>query len=253
MLEDLLNDKTLSLEQKFKQYRNLIFLGVILAIVGMLSHIVVIATGSMANQPAFIEVLSILMIGFGGALAKFANKHYNILKSGLHGEKRTETLLNQLKGEYEILTNVNIHHDGRRTELDSLVIGPNGVFLVESKNVKGKISGRTDDQTYRKVSISSSGNTYESTMNNPVRQINRAIIILKNYLQEENGLHTYIQGILYFSNPETTVKIENTSNVQIFSAAEHNGKDLISYVKNYQPKKPLTAKDIQQIKQALTH
>ena len=74
----------------------------------------------------------------------FYQRKYRIYNGGLQGEKTVIKHLNKtLNDEYYLLNDVYMHNGGG--DIDHIVLGPNGVFVLETKNWSGKITCNGDD------------------------------------------------------------------------------------------------------------
>ena len=67
-----------------------------------------------------------------------------VLKSGIDGERQAAAALRALPYAYHVLVNPVFRVRGKVMELDAVVVGKNGVFIVETKNHAGVITGKTD-------------------------------------------------------------------------------------------------------------
>lgn len=87
--------------------------------------------------------------------------------------------------------NVIIPARNGTTQIDHLLVSPYGVFIVETKNLKGWIFGSPDHAAWTQVIF---GKKYP--FQNPIRQAFRQKKILSEYLElKESSIHT----IIYFS------------------------------------------------------
>ena len=57
---------------------------------------------------------------------------------GAIGERKTAKALSRLDSNYRILHDRKIR--GRKSNIDHIVIGPTGIFAIETKNVKGRVT-----------------------------------------------------------------------------------------------------------------
>jgi hypothetical protein len=65
---------------------------------------------------------------------------YRNFREGIIGEKRvTRTLSTALNNEYSMLNDVKLRGIASGN-IDHVVVGPTGIFVIETKNIKGKIS-----------------------------------------------------------------------------------------------------------------
>lgn len=65
--------------------------------------------------------------------------------SGIYGqpgeELISELLASGLPDSYSILNSPRLHFRGAIYDIDHIVVGPNGIFVIETKNMQGRISG----------------------------------------------------------------------------------------------------------------
>ncbi len=74
-------------------------------------------------------------------LAFFLGVIYPLCK-GWFGEKTVAIILSSLPQEYQIIHNVMLRQkSGKTTQIDHVVISPYGIFVIETKNYKGYITG----------------------------------------------------------------------------------------------------------------
>ncbi|QSO51520.1 NERD domain-containing protein [Alicyclobacillus curvatus] len=147
-----------------------------------------------------IRILSAVLIVFGLLRAVFFRaKLAGIQKSkdaaGLLGEAETANELAKLGGRYRVLHRFFLHHRGRVHEFDHVVIGPNGVFHIETKNWAGEIV-ISNDGVARSV---------KGTYHDPMEQMHHHHTLLETMLVE-HGVTTNITGVLCFTNRNATVR-----------------------------------------------
>jgi hypothetical protein len=82
----------------------------------------------------------ILLIGLAKAVAE--PSHVRAWSIGAHGERITEQALESLPDGHQVLHDRRI--PGTRANIDHIVVGPGGVFVVESKRMRGKLRLRGD-------------------------------------------------------------------------------------------------------------
>lgn len=173
----------------------------------------------------------------------------SIYKSGLAGEATSEGALSNLPDEYYIFPSIEIEYEQRKSQIDHLVIGPTGVFIVESKNVNGYIVGTDDDNDITVHKVGQNGGQYENKMYNPTKQVGTHVYRTAGYLKEQ-GINTWVQGMVYFTNPATTVRLESNK-IPVFSEREDGGKEMCSYILNYENKNPLDDEMINKVVYAI--
>ncbi len=125
-----------------------------------------------------------------------------ISRCGLAGEEKTYDMLLNLPKAYTVLNNIELEVNGKKGELDLLVISEFGLFIVEVKNHSGTIIGRKGQNTWRQEKIS--GTKY---MKNPIHQLEREMRLLREML-DPFQIRIPIFGCVYFSNAK---KVETDS------------------------------------------
>ncbi len=159
-------------------------------------------------------------------------KEYEILNSGVKGEQQTYDILKQLPKNFTVITNPVIHNRGSVNELDFVVIGENGVFVVESKNYRGIIIGNTNDQTWKQIKHGKN-KTYEKEIKNPAKQAYRqGRRMVEMFI--DFGISADISPILYFVDDRSELKIDDDA--QLGVAIINNEKDLLDYIVNFKGK-----------------
>jgi hypothetical protein len=69
---------------------------------------------------------------------------YGRYMGGSEGEKRvTRVLRESLNDDYFLIDDLQLF-DGRKGNIDHVVVGPNGVFVIETKNLRGKVFASED-------------------------------------------------------------------------------------------------------------
>lgn len=126
-----------------------------------------------------------------------------ILQSGLSGERKTVSLLRTLPNEYHILVNPVLTVRGQTAELDAAVIGKNGVFIVETKNHTGVITGKTDAEWWSQKKRSGA-----KSIKNPLLQLERQHRVVTRVLSEA-GISCPVRSIVCFANPNARVGVRD--------------------------------------------
>jgi len=125
-----------------------------------------------------------------------------IIESGANGEDYTLSILKGLPAEYIIFNQLEIPDEKSRTgfrELDFVVCGPKGIFVVESKNHNGKIEGHENDHKWTIHKVGRGGTAYSDTIRNPVSQTKQQVHVLKNYLKKK-GVYEWVNGLVALSS-----------------------------------------------------
>ena len=159
-------------------------------------------------NPIFL-FFTFVCFGAGGFSSVILFNGYSRYKAGLDGEERVQNLVSELPDSYVGITNAKVCYQNKSSELDMVVVGPTGIFVIEVKNHKGTICGNYNDQYLCYNKISSGGNCYQSSMYNPVRQVGTHTYRLSHFLKA-NGVTNWINSIVYFANPQAIVELNGT-------------------------------------------
>lgn len=163
----------------------------------------------------------------------------NILKSGIKGERNLISILRKLPDGYKAISNVIVEYEGKPSELDLVLIGKNGVFVIETKNHNGTIVGDDTDERWIQKKVGQKGGRYQKSMYNPIKQVSTHVFRLSNFLKT-NNINVWVQGAVFFSNRSTRVNISNHNNkVPVFVASKNGVNELLQYINTYKVKKEL--------------
>lgn len=201
------------------------------------------------NLIYFIVPLSLLLVIFYlGHLT--ASRQEAVLNAGVVGENATRQLIRHLPANFYAISNVKIEHEGNKSELDLVVVGHTGVFVIETKNYSGTILGRTDDNTWKRTKKSELGQNLTSSFYSPVKQVATHTYRLSKYLKQ-NKLFVWVQGAVYFSDSNATLKISgNLKKIPVFLADTKTPikqNRLLKYIKGFSMRKKLSPKTIEKI------
>lgn len=231
-----LQDEYLALKSKFSKILIVLLIFIVLAIVGNL----VMLNTPLNTTGLVVTCLSVL--GFLVSLIMITTTQNEIVikRQGIEGEERVSSILSSsLDDSYTIIQNVVVTLDGKSSELDLVVVGNNGIFIVEVKNRNGRIQGSFDNSRWYQHKVGSGGGVYSSSFYSPVKQVSTHIFRLAGFLRQ-NGVRFHILGSVFFSNPEALLRIEGEpGNIPVFGSYE----DLIHYIRIYNGSLPYEIKE----------
>lgn len=145
-----------------------------------------------------------LLVVIPDQITKRLEKQIEEYRLGQDGEDRTVQMIVQvLDGNWYLFRNMQIPGQGKG-DLDLVLIGPPGVWVLEVKNFNG---------AYRNI-----GEAWELMLKkkwkpasvNPSRQANNNSLKLKNFLAADN-LNVFVNPAVVWANPESLLSIENPS------------------------------------------
>jgi len=197
--ETLANGKKYA-EKKASQYKiesgkgnSHIFAGTCILILGLITGL-------------FISYFLFILVFIGGFLAVYGNSMNETGKSkgyswqkGLEGENLVSDYLNTLPKNYFVYNDVKL--PGKGGNIDHIVIGPTGIYVIETKNYSGKYRIKGNEWTYYK-------NGYPKVIkNNPGTQVRRNTMDLINFLSEKgiSTTGTWITSLVAFICPDFRV------------------------------------------------
>jgi hypothetical protein len=158
----------------------------------------VLYTWQVGTLEEALLLLSIApLIGFYFYLRK-----YRIFSGGWEGEKRVVKLLtDKLNDDYYLLNDLYLHNGGG--DIDHIILGHNGVFVLETKNWSGSISCSGDEwQRAGKRNFSGS----------PSRQVKRNAAKIKQIIDNRQNLRSlgiWVEGIVVLTNKHVTLHLNN--------------------------------------------
>ena len=159
-------------------------------------------------------------------------------KAGRLGEMYATSIIEEVQNKNDVLlTKVEIAVDGKRTELDNVVINDKGVFIIEVKNHSGQLSGDEDDFEWIQSKVTEAGNLYQKSVKNPIGQVKRQIFLLSELLKK-HGIRVWIKGYVFFVernspvNSEYVLETRNDIDTAIHSRSKnHLSKKMIDVIR----------------------
>ncbi len=103
-------------------------------------------------------------------------------RAGRRAEEQIAHYLKRFFGKHpdiDVINGLRIEHEGDFAQMDHLVIHPNGMVIVESKSVAGKVQIKDDGQWVRWYDNQSKG------MRSPITQASMQSRLLKDFLNEK--------------------------------------------------------------------
>lgn len=119
-LAKILSDGQNDLEDSFRTYKSKSKRNLILLLV------------SLVLAPFTGGISFVFFIIFGFMLASSSQKA-NTISAGLKGERKSSDLLEGLPDSYYVIPGPRIEVEGRESEMDHIILGPNGIFVMKLK------------------------------------------------------------------------------------------------------------------------
>ncbi len=189
---------------------------------------------------AYVSAAAIVLCGIAYFILA---RRYNVLLSGLKGEHSLAKIAKRHKNNYDIFINYPIQYKRNRSEIDMIMVGKNGIIIIEVKNHSGTVCGADSDEKWVQYKHYRDGKNTEAEMKNPIKQVTRQRDILKGILRS-NGVDAWIDGVVFFSNPLIRLKLSLKNKASIVCASE---KELDKFISEYSAPRPLSKKDNEKI------
>ncbi len=176
--------------------------------------------------------VGIILIPLAYVFGIYTYNRYITWNSGVRGENIVSRELERLNDYYYLINGVVIPPN--RGDTDHIVLGPNGIFVIESKNYGGEIRCEGDSWSRRK--IGRGGRAYNLWIGSPSNQVKRNAKILKDLILKHKddvfggrNPHIWINVIVVFTNENANLIIKKPS-VNVLRVEELS--DFISQVES---------------------
>jgi nuclease-like protein/TadE-like protein len=132
---------------------------------------------------------------------------------GFSGERQVgRVLAEQLPQDYVLFNGLALPRGAG--DIDHLVVGPTGLFLLETKTMKGHIVCEPDG-TWRRTRVSRAGTAYSAYIGDPAAQVQRNIFAVRQALQRRVPVlfaraPLWIEGLVVFAHPETQLEASSS-------------------------------------------
>lgn len=224
--------KSSHLERQYRRKQHRALRWLLLSLLG----VALLIAGISPHQPVLLGA-GILWFAVCLFLAMLPARDLNGLKAGIQGESNAVEILQNLPEGYLCLQNATVTYRGKKSEMDLVVAGPAGVFIIEVKNRNGRITGAYGEKDWTQHKVGRAGGEYESTFYNPTRQVGTHIYRLAHYLRGQ-GCQVHIDGAVLFSNPDTALTLSGEpGEIPVFSGPD-GGKNLLQHIRSHTPTLP---------------
>jgi hypothetical protein len=167
---------------------------------------------------------------------------------GRAGEVQVRGVLaHELSDEYVLINGLALPRGSG--DIDHLVIGPTGVFLLETKTMAGRIECQPDGSWHR-MRIGRGGTSYMAYIGDPAAQAQRNIYAVRECLHRHlpqlfGAQALWVEGLLVFPHPRTELATEHSRIPAV------RLDDLTARICQHQPRRPLAAQDVLDITRVL--
>jgi len=179
---------------------------------------VALALSETPHSPLYIDVdrfegTRALLLLFPFFFAFFFFRRYSGYKQGYEGENNVSKILSSILSDEYCLINDVMVSDGHGN-VDHVVLGPNGIFVIETKNYGGKIACYGDEWTrqYTSKKPGSFDRFIHFELGSPSKQVKRNSMRIKGLIESSETFKSrriWVQGIVVFANQNTDLSIKN--------------------------------------------
>ncbi|MBR6765482.1 MAG: NERD domain-containing protein [Clostridia bacterium] len=226
-----------SLDREYKNFnskkRNKIYTAIILFLIASVGAYLIKA---LELSEFFIIPTVILYIAAFACfiVASFFGSEEEKIFSGLDGEQAAAELLSCLPEDFVCFQNVIVEIEEKKSEIDLIVVGRTGLFIVEIKNMTGFIQGNMEDKKWIQTNVGRRGGEYSREFYSPVKQVKTHVYRLREFLKSKK-INVYIEPLVYFASDETPAQIKGEE-VPVFSAYSGDKQKLIDFIMNRENK-----------------
>jgi hypothetical protein len=150
-----------------------------------------------------------------------------VMLAGAAGEDRVLATISALPAEYTLFNQIRLPDERSRTgfrEADFVVVGNNGVFIIENKDYRGEIQGDGTAANWELHKVGIGGTPYTKSCRNPVRQV-RVYVALLSRLFAMHGIKVRITPLVSLSQNNSLVGI-NSPRIRVMGVDELCGNIL---------------------------
>jgi hypothetical protein len=144
-----------------------------------------------------------------------------VLLTGAAGEEKALSVLLRLPDEYTIFNQIQMPDERSRTgfrEADFVVVGPNGIHIIENKDFRGMIVGDEYSYTWEICKVGRQGTHYSTSGRNPVRQVQVYVSLLSRILRNR-GINAWITPLVSLSQDNGLDQI-SSKKVKVIKATD---------------------------------
>ena len=154
-----------------------------------------------------VVAVVVAFVAFGHWLKIRQNsREQGALRGGLRGETQVaQSLARELDDTHYIFNDLTLRSGLRTAQIDPVVVGPRGIFVVETKNWGGRITGRARDATWIQTRDPAAP---PRRMQNPLLQNARHAAILRACLRAVGAPDEPVIPVLVFVSPRADAEVD---------------------------------------------
>jgi hypothetical protein len=167
--------------------------------------------------------------------ARENRKEEAIIQAGRAGEAAVTRLLgDRLGNECYVLNDLQVKQGADRAQIDHLVVSPRGLFVIETKNWRGRLEGDAGAPRWTQIK----SNTKPLSVSNPILQSRKQVRALTRLLQTRRIDWPDVVPLVVLRSPETEVRVTGLS-APILRPAE-----IPDFIAGYRPRRPYAEPEV---------
>ena len=119
---------------------------------------------------------------------------------GAEGEERMARILSLLPSRYVVFHGVPSRSWGGGNDIDHVVIGPSGVYAIETKNWSGTVKLENDELLYQEAAELGSSSSMKRPDRPPLDQVRHSARLLEKYVEGAKMPSLSVQPVLCFAS-----------------------------------------------------
>lgn len=157
-------------------------------------------------------VAGVLLLLGAGHRMKIGENRQDVgrFQGGADGEAQVSAVLEKgLPDSYWILNDLSVRSGSRSAQNDHIVLGPNGIFVIETKAYSGTLSGKAGDDQLRQEK-SWKGKTTTNSIKNPIPQNEYHCEVIRERMQELGLAIDDVHSVIVFTSKWARLRIEDS-------------------------------------------
>lgn len=134
-----------------------------------------------------------------------------IVAEGMEGERKvSEALVRDLPDDFMVMDDVVVNAGGilggRKAQIDHLVVGPGGIFVIETKAYAGTLKGRSVDSSWTQVKGSGRG-AVTRKLPSPITQNQYHLEVLREFIARKGIPEGPMRSVVVMTRPDSRLEI----------------------------------------------
>lgn len=154
------------------------------------------------TPPIEIIKLEAAIPRLAGPLSQRLKKELANCRKGYGGEQKVDRFTALLKGNFTILHDVYLYINGSSFQIDTLIIGPHSIFIIEIKDLSGTLLFNFITNQFIRTY-----NNKEESFRNPIIQATTNKLQLTEWLFKCNITDIPIYSLVAIADPSTIIKV----------------------------------------------